>query len=184
MSTDLAAVNPATGEILEHLEQLPPETLCETLAAITAREADLKRWRGPVETELRRRLKIRQTKLAVFGDWEVEATVRRESVWDADQLEAAMRQLVDEGAVTASDLTGVITREPVVSRSKARDLAKRLDGAARELVQACCTWREKPGRVTVTRSVALRAGEGQGPPTPVSAGPTQPPTDLEELFRA
>ena len=182
--TDLVAVNPSTGEVLENLEQQPPADLCDALDAINTREAQLKAWRAPIETELRRRLNLRQTKLAVFGDWEVEATVRRESVWDADQLEATMRQLVDDGTVTAGDLTGVITREPVVSRSKARDLAKRLDGVARELVNACCTWREKPGRVTVTRSVVLEAGEGQGPSTPVSAGPTQPPTDLEELFRA
>jgi hypothetical protein len=150
-----AAVNLATGEVLEHLDQQPAETVAEALALIHAKEAELKQWREPLEADLRRRLKMRGAKLAVFGDWEVEATVKNESEWDAVELEQAMRDLVDEGVIPAADTVDVIVRTPVVSRSKANQLLARLTGDAHQRVGALRTWREKPGRVTVVRSVQL-----------------------------
>jgi hypothetical protein len=152
---NLAAVNPATGEILERLDQQPAETLAEALDAINVQETRLKEWRGPIETELRNRLKLRQAKRTVFGDWEVQVAATRESVWDADELEAAIGRLIQDGTVRAGEVADVITRTPVVSRSKAKTLLARLDGTAREQIAAACTWREKPGRLTVVRSVQL-----------------------------
>ena len=184
---NLAAVNPATGEILERLDQQPAETLAEALDAINVQETRLKEWRGPIETELRNRLKLRQAKRVVFGDWEVEAAVRppddgpvplearhrwvvllaevgqlAHAIADTDFVpkalrgnEAAIGRLIQDGTVRAGEVADVITRTPVVSRSKAKTLLARLDGTAREQIAAACTWREKPGRLTVVRSVQL-----------------------------
>lgn len=202
--TNLAPVHLGTGELLERLDEQPADTLAEALHLVHARQAEAKRWEDALEAELRRRLKVRQVRLAVFGDWEVEAASSRESVWDADELEHTMRRLVDEGAIRAGDVANVITREPVVSRSKAKQLASRLDGDAKTAVEAACTWKEKPGKLTVVRSVQLPAPAGHHPadaaPVPAdrsSAGdgrtpdaasalvPTPAPTSTlnpEELF--
>jgi hypothetical protein len=143
------------GELLEALDQQPPETLADALAAIRERQHQLDEIERAFADELRRRLKILDRKLATFGDWEVERTVRRSSEWDADDLERTMGELVAEGVVKAGEIADVITREPVVSRSKAAALAKRLDGTASTRVKAACTWKEKPGPLTVKRSVQL-----------------------------
>ena len=189
MSTDLVAVNLTTGEVLEHLEQQPPSALAETLADIHARQAEMKRWQDALEGELRRRLKIQQVTGAVYGEWEVNAARARESVWDAAELEPALQRLADEGVIRPGDWTGVITREPVVSKSKARDLLAQLDGDAAETVKACRTWKDKPGKLTVTRSIALVAPE-QGsltpPPPPEPSEPANPaeaPPKTYDFFR-
>lgn len=175
---DIEAANPATGQVLEQLHEQPPEALAEALDAVTARQAELKRWGDALEAELRRRLKLRGRKLYTWGEWEVEATIRRESVWDADQLESAMRQLADDETVRSAEMAGIITRDPVVSRSKAKQLRDRLTGDARELVDAACTWKEKPGRISVTRSVQLLPQEGEQP------AESQPQSSPKEAARA
>ena len=189
------AVNPATGEVLESLHQQPPEALAEALSAVHAYQEDLKRWGDALEAELRNRLKIRKRKLVVFGDWEVAASTTRHSEWDADQLEAAMRQLATDGTVQAGEMTAIITREPVVSRSRAKKLRDRLTGEARALVDACCTWKEKPGKLTVARSAELVPGDqhadenaalqtpsAASPPLPSTGSPAFTPINPEELF--
>jgi hypothetical protein len=187
-------VHLGTGEVLERLGEQPADTLAEALHLVLEREAEAKRWADALAVELRRRLAIRQTKLAVFGEWEVEAATSRESVWDAAELEAALEQLVEEGVVRAGDVADVITREPVVSRSKAKTLASRLTGDAKATVEATCTWRDKPGKLTVVRSVQLpapappdRSPDGSGrtldaASAPVSAPAPKPTLTPEELF--
>ena len=78
MSTELVVVNPATGELLEHLDQQPPETLADALAAIRSRQDDAARMAAALEGELRRRLAMRGRKMAVYGTWEIEAQGTRE----------------------------------------------------------------------------------------------------------
>ena len=174
----VAVVNPATGELLERLDEQPAETLAEALDLVLEREAEAQRWRDALEVELRRRLKMRQTKLAVFGDWEVGVGGGRESEWDADELEPTLQRLVDEGTVRAGDIADVITRPPVVSRSRAKALAARLDGDAKAAVQAACTWKDKPGKLTVVRSVQL----APAPPPPAPLPEPLPDLNPEELF--
>jgi len=189
-----SAVNPATGEVLESLHQQPPEALAEALAAVYAHQAELKLWGDALEAELRNRLKIRGRKLVVWGDWEVAASTTRQSDWDADQLEAAMQQLASDGTVHASEMADIITREPVVSRSRAKKLRDRLTGETRALVDACCTWKEKPGKLTVARSAELVPGDqpavdsaalqtpsAVSPPEPSTGSPATP-LNPEELF--
>lgn len=147
------------GELLDQLDAQPAEVLADALDALRDHIAREQAAVGELEAELRRRLKLRKARLAVWGDWEVESEIRRESVWDADALEPAMAALVDDGTVTAADVADVIHREPVVSRSHAKRLLARLDGDARASVAACLTWREKPGPLRVVRSVQLPTGD-------------------------
>jgi hypothetical protein len=192
MSLELisSAVNPDTGELLEHLDQQPPEALAEALDAIYAWQAKLKRSEDAIAAVLRQCLKVRQARTVVWGDWSVEASIRRESVWDGAELEPVLQQLVDDRVVTAGDLTGIITRTPVVSRSKANALLGRLDGDARQAVEACRAWQEKPGKLTVVRSVSLPAPQAETPalaPVPPDAptggdGRPAPDLDPEDLF--
>lgn len=163
MSTDLAApVDLTTGEVLERLDEQPPEVLAEALDAIHNRQDELKLWGDALEAELRRRLKLRRSRVVVFGDWEVEATRARQSDWDLGGLEPVLEQLVEEGVVRAADVADVITREPVISRKAARQLMGRLTGDARAAVEACCAWRETAGKLTVTRSIELASGTPEG----------------------
>ena len=191
MSTELVVVNPATGELLEHLDQQPPETLADALAAIRTRQDEAARMAGALEGELRRRLAMRGRKLAVYGTWEVEAQGTRESVWDADELEGAIDALIAEGTVRAAEVVDIITRPPVVSRSKAKALASRLDGDNRALINAACSWRDKPGKLTLTRSVELPTVDEHGelvreapldPPPNPQTSPAPPALDLADLF--
>ena len=200
---DLVHVPDRQGQLLERLDQQPPEVLADALDAIHARQANLKAAAGALEAELRRRLKLRQAKLAVFGEWEVAASSGRSSVWDADELEPTLQRLIDEGTLRAGDVADVITRTPVVAASKANAVLGRLAGDAKTAVEACRTWQDKPGKLTVARSVQLPAPAdepalapaptdslpvGDGRPSDATSGLLTPSTlesDLnpEELFK-
>lgn len=178
---ELVVVRQATGELLDRLnvdalDAQPPERLAAALDAVRDRQAELKRASDALETELRRRLKLRGRRTAVFGEWEVDAKLGRESEWDPDELEQAMAALVEEGTIAAGEVADVITRPPIVSRQAAKQLLGRLTGPARESVEAACIWREKPGKLTVVRSIELGAGDGR--PT------LEPPTIDPEEFPA
>jgi hypothetical protein len=180
--TDLQAVNPETGELLEHLDQQPPEALAEVLDNIHARQARLKIWSDALEGELRRRLKIIGRNLEVFGEWEVESRPTRSREWDADELEGVLRRLVDEGAVKAGEVADVIVRKPSVAGKQALALRSRLSGEAQAAVDGTFAWKEKPGPVTVAKSVQLPTGEqvrelkdSQQGGRPAEAGPASAP---------
>jgi hypothetical protein len=198
VSDDLTAVNPVTGEVLEHLDQQPPAALAEAFADIRARIAEHERWQRAIEGELRRRLKVLDRTLAVFGEWEVSAKPANESVWDVEELEAQMRALEESGVLKAGEWTEVIDRTPTVRAGEATRLINRLDGAPKKALEATRTWRAKRAKLTVARSVALPAPEDVGrvppradtaddghyPAAPASgpARPTPSTLDPEELF--
>jgi hypothetical protein len=148
----VAVVDPATGELLEALHTQPPERLADVAFELRARQGELRKMQQAVEAELRRRMVIRDRRLVVFGDYEVKLT--RESVWDAEELEGVLGELVDRGAVHASELTRVIRRETTVSRTEANRLLTRLSGSARDAIERCMSWRTS-GRLQIARSVAL-----------------------------
>lgn len=153
-------IHPLTGELLEHLDQQPPETLAEALAVIHARQTQYKAAATALDDELQRRLMIRGRREAVFGDWEVALEQGNESVWDGDELEAALRALIDQGVLDARECVGVITHDPVVHRTEANRLIGRLSGGARHSIERCRSWRPKGrGRIAVARSVELPTPE-------------------------
>jgi hypothetical protein len=150
-------VNPATGELLDGLEFQPPERLAELSYNIRDLQAKLKDFDALIDDELRRRLDARGRRQMVFGEWDVELQQgRNEAVWDADDLEAALRALVDDGTLNAGECTGLITHETVVHRTELNRLLGHLSGQARAAVEACRTWRRKgAGRVRVEKQVPL-----------------------------
>ena len=153
-------VSPLTGEVLDHLDQQPPELLAETLNAIHDHQARYKTAATALEEELRRRLQLRGRNQTIFGAWEVTFEQGNESVWDGDELETALRALVDDGALDARECVGVITHDPVVHRTEANRLIGRLSGGARHSVERCRSWRPKGrGRIVVARSVQLPPAE-------------------------
>jgi hypothetical protein len=170
---DIEAANPRTGEVLEHLDQQPPEKLAEAYAEIVARQAELARWGDALNGELRRRLKLVKRSLHVWGDWEVEAKQVRESEWDVEELRGVIDDLVSEGVIQKRETTDLfVTPQPYVARARARELAARLSGDAKAAVQACCTWKDKSTKLTVVRSVQLldAAGSPAAEETPPVGG--------------
>jgi hypothetical protein len=157
---DPQAVNPATGEVLEHLDQQPPAALAEALEAIHTRQADLKQWSDALEGELRRRLKILgDRRFAQFGDWEVVAEVSRSREWDADELENVLAQLCDEGIIRAGETADLIVRKSTVAAKAALALRSRLGPEAQTQIDTAWTWKERRKPLQVARSVALPTAE-------------------------
>lgn len=173
--TPAVVAHPLTGEVLDDLDQQPPELLAHALAAVRERRDALAAGEKLLAEELRRRLKILDRKLVVFGDWEVESATGNRSEWDGDELEPVLQELVDGGVIKAGEIADVITRTPVVSASKAGALVKRLDGQAAAAVEACRTWRKSPGKLNVARSVALPAPADRGRSVPAPAPPGSSP---------
>jgi hypothetical protein len=165
VGTELVVVHPQTGEIVD-LETLPTDRLAEAVLAFRERERDLKAMRIAVEGEVRHRYEQDLERRGVTypsskhvvcaGDFEIRIEGGNESVWDPDELEVVLRDLIDDGVISAADVTDVIRHETVVSRSSANALLDRLSGRAYDAVKRCRTWRRKgPGRVQVDRSIAL-----------------------------
>ena len=209
--TEIDAVNPSTGEILERLDQQPPEKLAEALDVINVRMIEYKRWQAALETELRRRLRLVDRNQYVWGGWEVVKTRSRESSWDADELNAVIESLIEEGVIKAQEAVDVVVQPPrIVKRENAKRLAARLTGANRKAVESCCEWKEKAGKLSVHQTVELGPGDEEGviegsvvteiidevveiahavtdeaPPQPSTAAepePTKPTESLEDLF--
>jgi hypothetical protein len=153
---DVAVAHPKTGELLDALESQPPAVLADVLLALRERQGEIRQMEHRIEDELRRRLAGRERTIVVFGDFEVEARAPSRREWDADELEVALRELVDRGAVDARELTDVIRHETVVSGREAQRLLGRLSGDALRAVERCFRWTTKgPPKVTVARSVQL-----------------------------
>jgi hypothetical protein len=135
------------------LDQQPPANLAAALDAIRQQQTSLKAAASDIEAELRRRLDARERTTVTFDDWEVAVDAGNESIWDGDELEGVLRALVDDGVVNAAELTGIIRREPKVSRTDANRLVGRLSGPAKAAVERCRTWQPKgPGKVRVTQA--------------------------------
>jgi hypothetical protein len=159
--TDIV-VHPSTGEILGDLQAAPPEVLADTYLHLQDRERQIKEWRQLLAVELQARLAIRQRSVMVVGDYEIRHEAGNESVWDADELELVLARLIDEGVITASETTGLITRVATVNRTQAKRLQARLTGHARTAIDTCCTWRRKPrAQLTVTRAIPLITDEAR-----------------------
>jgi hypothetical protein len=172
-------VHPATGELLDSLDQQPAEILAEWTLQADELQARLKTFREDLDVELRRRLELIDRAAHVYGDYEVSLKRSpREAVWDGDELEAELRRLVDDGTLRARELTGVITHETVVHRSEANKILGQLSGPAKAAIERCRIWRNKGrAKIEVVRSVSLipDSGAEQDTSTPETAGSVSPP---------
>lgn len=159
---DIEVVHPLTGEKLDHLDTRPPETVAEAVVALREHIAACKAMLLLAERDLRRRVEVKTggfNPIAIFGDWEVQDHPARRREWDADELEGVLRYLVDEGVVTAGEVTDVIHHKAEVSGVAARSLEERLSGPPRKMVENCRKWVSKPGKLDVVRSVQLPSPE-------------------------
>lgn len=182
MSTDLV-VNLVTGEVLEQLQHVPAETLAEALEELRERQAQFGQWQRDLEGELRRRLRVLDRKLAVFGEFEVAMTTPKKSEWDLDILEAGIESLVDQGVLKKGEVTEVVDRTPTVRAGEATKLINRLSGDPKRTLEAARTWKDQPGKLTVVRSVQLQTAaerdslvleHGDRRPGPDTPRPTDP----------
>lgn len=171
-----AVVNPDTGELLEDLAAVPPETLAAALVSIRDQRADLRRMETALVGALRERVKTRTgglNKIVVFGDWEVQDRDKWRREWDADALEDVVRDLCDQGVIEARDYTELIRHKTEVNGTVAKRLEERLKGAALEAIKRCRQWTSSPGTLEVVPSVQLT-------PTPSRAPLAQVLTDKQE----
>ena len=144
---------PGTGEVLSL--DAPTDLLADAVQQIRESQRGLAELRKLIEAELAARLSAHERSVLLAGEFEVRVSERNDAVWDADELEAVLRDLIDSGTVHAAEVVGVITHETKVSRSAAGRLAKRLRGAARQRVEACRHWQKRYGPVEVVRSQPL-----------------------------
>lgn len=140
-----AVVHPVTGEVLVaadiELETLSPDTLAEALLVAREHESQVRNVRVAIERELKARALRRESKRWLLERFEIAVKPVRESVWDPDELEATVRELVDRGVVDAGEWTDLIRHETIVSRSTAARLERQLSGAALDALKRCRTWR-------------------------------------------
>ena len=156
MADDVAVVHPGTGEVLDALDAQPPAVLADALFELRQRHSELRQMEHALEDELRRRMATRGRSLLVFGEFEVGVRAGRKSEWDADDLEATLRELLEQGVVQAGELTEVIRHPTIVSLSQAQRLVERLSGDARIAVERCRRWVPSGNpKVEVARSVQL-----------------------------
>jgi hypothetical protein len=147
---DTHVLHPRTGELIE-LVSAPPEVLAEALDALSRVELDAKLQRGFVESALRDAMDLRKRKRWAVGAFELAFDERHESRWDGDELERVLRELIDDGVISANEVVDVIRHETTVSRSAAKRLSERLTGSAADAVKRCCSWETKRGRLKVAR---------------------------------
>jgi hypothetical protein len=177
---ELVVVHPQTGEVLLEPERLPTDRLADVSLALKQRESELRAMRRELDAELRRRFddELRERgldatdpkalgRVLIAGDFEVRVTGGRERVWDADELEHALRDLIDAGELHARDVVDVIEHATIVHGAAAKRLLDRLSGETWHAVRACHTWQRKGdgrGYVRVDRAVALLPEGHEGNP--------------------
>lgn len=155
--------DPRTGEILGELADEATDRLADLVLELRARETQLAEMRKQIEAELRDRLKQQGRRVATVGDYELETKTSRKRVWDGDELEGALRHLVDEGVLQVGDLTGLVTRETKVDGTKAAKLLGQLQGAAKHMIEQCFHWEDSgQPKLTVTPVAQLEARRDAG----------------------
>jgi len=156
--SDIPIVHPDTGEVVEALESAATDRLCDLKLALEDREREMRQMRSAIEFELRSRLEREGRRLAVVGDYEISVDSARTRVWDADDLEVVLRDLVGRGMLQASEVSGLISREVKVDGRKAQRLLGALIGEARDAVAGCFRWERRGNpRLLVTRVSRIEA---------------------------
>jgi len=139
-STELLLV-PNTGELLD-LQALARDELATLALSLRDYERDMARARRRVENELISRMhqhehRVEQTP----SGFTLELYTGHSRAWDADDLEEAVRDLVDQGVIHAGQYRGLIRHERKVDGRIAQRLLNALTGTARATIEACFTWK-------------------------------------------
>jgi hypothetical protein len=156
MTHDVAVYDPRDGTVLETLTDEPTGLLAHVALELKHREQRFKDMRVLVEAELVTRVQDANRKVVLIDGLELKIESGRGRVWDGNDLEHACRQLVDDGTVSAGELTGLITHETKVDGKAAQRLLGLLHGPALSLVEGCFRWEQRGRpRLTITPSLAL-----------------------------
>jgi len=154
-------IDPTSGEVFDSPADLPTDRLAELGYRLRQAEAERKLWRRAVDDELRRRLEHDGRREAVVGDYQLAVSTGRSRVWSPDDLEAAVRDLIDTGVVQAGEITDLIRRETKVNGRVAASLLDRLTGAPRELVASCFAWEQSRSPSLSIEPIATQLPEGE-----------------------
>jgi hypothetical protein len=111
--------------------------------------------RGLVEAELTDRMTAEDRRRLITDHYEIQLEGARSREWDPDALEAALRQLVDDGTLHAGELTGILTHQVKVDRKAAQRVLGTLQGRPLALREQCFTWEKGRARLVVTPVVPL-----------------------------
>jgi hypothetical protein len=150
---------PGTGEVVSL--NAPTDMLADTVLKARGAERELRELRRQIEAELQGRMHAAERSVLYGDEYEVRIPERNDAVWDEDDLEDVLRDLIEQGTLLPAEVVGVITHETRVSKSAAGRLVKRLRGAARQRVESCRHWQKSYGAVEVTRAQQLIPSEAQ-----------------------
>jgi len=141
---------PHTGQILD-LRTATTDELAPIALELAATGRQVATLREQVDRELAARLDSLEVDLLdTPAGYTITRTTGGKRVWDADDLEATARDLVDRGIITPTRYTGLIHHQARVDGNIARRLLGQLTGAARAAVEACYRWEPVRARITVT----------------------------------
>jgi hypothetical protein len=149
-------VHPRTGEAFD-LSTASPGQLVEAVGLLRADELRFANWRRAAEDELIARLDAEGRRLTVVqlpgarGFREIAIKANQESVWDADELDSVLADLVGRGLLAPRMVAGIVTRSVKVDRTRANKLLERfaLHTPEWKAIAGCRTWRQK-GRRSIT----------------------------------
>lgn len=160
--TALAVVDPRDGTLLGDLHDESTDLLAHVAVELNARVQQLKAMRERVDAELTQRVHHAGRKIVLVDNLELRVESGRGRVWDGEELEAALRELVDGGVMQAGELTGILDRTPRVDGKQAARLLGLLHGQPLATVEACFRWEQKGRpRLVITPSVQLIPQETQ-----------------------
>lgn len=163
--TGTLVYDPRDGTVYQQLTDEPTGLLAHLALELKAREQQFKQMREHVEAELTDRVQAAGRKTVLVEGLELTVKSGRGRVWHGDDLEDALRALVDAGALHAGELTGLITHKTDVDGRAALRLLGTLNGTALTMVEACFHWEQKSRpKLTITPSLALLPD--QEPPAP------------------
>jgi hypothetical protein len=142
----LPVVDPTSGEVLD-LANAPHDQLVKVFLALEERKKAFTEWTKAVEDELVRRHGDRQA-AQVVGDHEVDVDRGFTRVWDPEDLDAVINDLVERGLIDKADAGVVSWANPKVDGRKVAQLLNRVDGDALVELRRCFEWVQK-GRAKV-----------------------------------
>lgn len=148
--TTALVMNPRDGTVIENLTDQPNELLAHVAHELRTRERELNKMRAVVEAELTDRMTAEDRQRLITDHYEIQLEGARSREWDPDALEAALRQLVDDGTLHAGELTGILTHQVKVDRKAAQRVLGTLQGRPLALLEGCFRWEKGRARLVVT----------------------------------
>jgi len=148
--TELVLVPTRQGEAVA-LVEATTDVLADALDWLIERQRRDKAVVAAVRAEIAGRLRKENVRTHVAGAFRVSMTTGRSRVWDADELEGVLADLVERDVVSAGAVAEIVTHPaPKVDGTLANRLATSVeDPADREAIEACFRWESNTPTVKV-----------------------------------